>query len=86
NAVDYGNCARVKFPFRLMRRTVRHYGANVAQVKVWRSKIQHDMIIEVSWELRIDASSDLTKLHPQAGKVDCASARFSEIGCRLVST
>ncbi|MDX0488621.1 hypothetical protein GOC76_31650, partial [Sinorhizobium medicae] len=49
-------------------------------------KIQHDMIIEVSWELRIDASSDLTKLHPQAGKVDCASARFSEIGCRLVST
>ncbi|RMC65607.1 hypothetical protein EBB04_19250 [Sinorhizobium meliloti] len=28
------------------------------------------------------ASSDLTKLHPQAGKVDCASARFSEIGYR----
>ncbi len=65
-----------------MRRTVRHYGANVAQAKVWRSKIQQDMISEISWDFRIDASSDLTKLHPQAGKVDCASARFSEIGYR----
>ncbi len=65
-----------------MRRTVRHYGANLAQVKVWRSKIQQNMISEISWGLRIDASSGITKLPPQAGEVDCASARFSEIGYR----
>ncbi|MGH0240648.1 hypothetical protein NKY70_25105 [Sinorhizobium meliloti] len=58
------------------------YGANLAQVKVWRSKIQQNMISEISWELRIDASSGITKLPPQAGEVDCASARFSEIGYR----
>lgn len=65
-----------------MRRTVRHYGANLAQVKVWRSKIQQNMTSEISWEIRIDASSGITKLPPQAGEVDCASARFSEIGYR----
>ncbi|WP_234895461.1 hypothetical protein [Sinorhizobium meliloti] len=45
-------------------------------------KIQQNMISEISWELRIDASSGITKLPPQAGEVDCASARFSEIGYR----
>lgn len=49
-----------------MRRTVRHYGANLAQVKVWRFKIQQNMISEISWELRINTSSGITKLPPQA--------------------
>ncbi|MDX0523263.1 hypothetical protein GOD35_23055 [Sinorhizobium medicae] len=35
---------------------------------------------------RCRADLDLDKLPPQAGEVDCASARFSEIGYAIVST
>ncbi|MDX0586644.1 hypothetical protein GOD01_27735 [Sinorhizobium medicae] len=34
---------------------------------------------------RCRADLDLDKLPPQAGEVDCASARFSEIGYAIVS-